>query len=342
MEINCYICIISKKLKTIPTTFRYLPFPFTAPIMKLIHLVIFLFFANNSYGQLPGFSLIDETSTWQVTGVSALPNGFHCNQGVEVDITFRTYFISGDTTISGNNYLKMFAYDIDSSYCVADPNIYWLDTVTNFVRLIREEENKILTFNETTQTESILWNYDSINIGDNLNSSCTISTIDTLYLLEQPYLKYHCDCGEDFIIQGVGTSQTFFSPPNCGTVFGGDWTNLCYQKNGFNIQIDPDAECISTGDTSIYVSTNNLKKEIKPKIFPNPTENIIHIAFNQSWSGISQITSIDGKRLLFQQHIHVNTASIDFSNFKNGIYILHLQSSDGKISFHKIVKNKND
>ena len=306
--------------------------------MRLQHLVIFLFFVNASVAQLPGFSLIDETSTWQAIGVSALPNGFNCNQGVEVDITSRTYFLSGDTTILGNTYFKMYAHDLDSSFCVADPNIYWLDTVTNFVRLIREEQNKLFAFNETTQTETILWDYDSINIGDVLNSSCLISSIDTLFLLEQPYLKYNCDCDEDFIIQGIGTSQTFFSSPNCGTVFGGDWTNLCYQKNGFNIQIDPSAECISSGDTSLFVSTNNLLNEIKPEVFPNPTKDIVQIEFNQNWSGKAMITTIDGKEIFSQQYIHRENTSIDFSNLKNGIYILLLLSSKGTISFHKIVK----
>ena len=306
--------------------------------MKLQYVVLFLFFANTSLAQLPGFSLIDETSTWQARGVSALPNGFHCNQGVEVDITHRTYFLSGDTTISGNTYFKMYAYDIDSSYCVADPNIYWLDTVTNFVRLIREDNNKIFTFNESTQIESILYDYDSINIGDVLNSSCTIASIETLYLLEQPYLKYNCDCGDDFLIQGIGTSQTFFSPPNCGTVFGGDWTNLCYQKNGFNIQIDSEAMCTTFGDTSLYVSINDLSSEIEIKIFPNPTIDLVQIEFDQNWNGKAIITSIDGKEIFSQQYNHIEKTSIDFSNFKNGIYILSLKSFGGKISFHRIVK----
>ena len=306
--------------------------------MKLTPFIFFLIFLNSINAQLPNFSLMDETSTWQAEGVSAIPNGFHCNQGVEVDITYRTYYFSGDTTISGNTYFKMFALDIDSSYCIADPNIYWLDTVTNFVRHIREDNNKIYTYNESNQTESILWDYDDINIGDTLNSSCIISSLDTLYLLEQPYLKYNCDCEEDFIIQGVGTSQTFFSVPNCGTGFGGDWKNLCYQKNGFHIQIDPDAECRSIGDTSLYVATDNSISQLKNKIFPNPTNDYIQVKLFENVSGSYSIFSIDGKRIISQQFNYVKNLQIDFSNLPNGIYILNLQSIEGKVSFNKIIK----
>ena len=306
--------------------------------MKIYCSIIFVLFFNSLNAQLPGFPLLDETSTWQAEGVSAIPNGFHCNQGVEVDITFRTYYLSGDTTISGNTYFNMFAYDIDSSYCIADPNIYWLDTVTNFVRHIREENNKIYTYNEITQSESILWDYDLINIGTTINSSCVIGSIDTLYLLEQPYLKYNCDCDEDYIIQGIGNSQTFFSPPNCGTGFGGNWKNLCYQKNGFHIEVDSMAECFSLGDTSLYVATINPINQLNNKIFPNPTNDFINVKLFYPMNGSYAVFSLDGKELLSQQFNHVEQLSIDLSLFSKGIYFLNLQNSEGKVYFEKIVK----
>ena len=140
------------------------------------------------------------------------------------------------------------------------------------------------------------------------------------------------------MIQGVGTSQTFFSPPNCGTVFGGDWTNLCYQKNGFHIQITPDAICESTGDTALFVTTNNIYFEKQPQVYPNPTEANVEVNFHQNITGNFMISSIDGKALLTRQFQQMKILNIDFSSLENGIYILYLQSSDGKISFHKIVK----
>jgi len=158
-------------------------------------------------------------------------------------------------------------------------------------------------------------------------------------LLEQPYLRYNCECGEDYVMQAVGTSQTFFSNPTCGIGLGGDWRNLCYQKNGFNIQLDPDATtCINTGDTSLYVATDHLISPSNFRLFPNPTKDFVHLELDLPQSGQYFIFSTNGKKIQQQSFQNKEKLEVDLSLLRQGIYFLYLQIENENFSFFKIIK----
>ncbi|GGE14896.1 right-handed parallel beta-helix repeat-containing protein [Psychroflexus salis] len=67
------------------------------------------------------------------------------------------------------------------------------------------------------------------------------------------------------------------------------------------------------------------------KIYPNPIENIFHVASNEKLK--IKIFSIDGK--FFGTY---ETKIIDISNLKEGVYILKIENSTGKILTERILK----
>ncbi len=307
--------------------------------MKFFHLLIFLTISNNSNAQLANFPFIDSTSEWYTQAEFLYGEGPHCNQSFAVEKSSFTYFIKGDTSIALKKYYKLYSERTNLNYCLNNPAIQWGNSSTQFVRYIREENHKIYTYEEFNGIDLLLHSYDNIGIGDSIYYHCLVASIDTLFLLHQPYLKYNCACSSDFLIQAIGSKEDLFSNPDCGGIgIEGNVKNMCYRKNGFVIKVDPNSNCISTGDSSIYVSTKNITKTLNNKIYPNPIIDVLNIELPENLSGSYTLYSLDGKHVLSEHLLNCNKLTVDFSNFLTGMYFLMLQSENGQLSYHRIIK----
>ena len=288
--------------------------------------------------QLPGFPLIDHTSTWYFQYTGAFFDFTNCNQNFAYTITDFTYSIEGDTIINGNTYLKLFLERYDSSYCSNNTAIYWTSTSSGFQDYIREDQNKLLIYNEDINEDIVKHDYNTIEIGDTLSFNCIIGSIDTLFLLQQPYLRYNCDCNSEFLIQGIGTKRSLLSNLDCGIGIEGDTKNLCYSKNGFTIKIDTISNCVATGDASIYVSTNEPLLASEYSIYPNPTsgEFIVKLDDNSILKNYSVYT-FEGREVLRSKVVNAREVVIDLSDAANGVYFLVMEVGNKRIIRDKII-----
>lgn len=73
------------------------------------------------------------------------------------------------------------------------------------------------------------------------------------------------------------------------------------------------------------------------KLYPNPSNRFVTISYGKPLSNIV-IASIDGKVVL-NQAVSKNEHQIDVSNFVNGLYIITVQTADGKTLNSKFIKN---
>lgn len=305
---------------------------------KFICWMMLLLISHTVKSQLPGYSLIDSTSEWYVYGSYVWGDFSHCNQEIAISNSVTRYYIDADTTINLKTYFMMRWESTTESYCVSDTTIQWTESSSGNGKLIREEDNRIYVFVPSNVDEVLVYDYNSISIGDVLNPNCTVGSIDTLYLLHQPYLKYNCECNNEFLIQGIGTKRALFSTLDCGIGIEGDLKNMCYRKNDFVINIDPTSDCTSTGDTSVFVGLKETLNETALRIYPNPTKGHLELEVESDVIKSYTLFSIDGKQLLKGRNIHSNRLALDLSNLENGLYILFTEMKNGGIARELIVK----
>lgn len=88
--------------------------------------------------------------------------------------------------------------------------------------------------------------------------------------------------------------------------------------------------------------TSSLETEDAYTVYPNPATNILNIALNESKSNLNKNAKITGQlydmngQLQTQVSIAGNTATLDVSKFKKGIYILKIDVN-GNIETHQVI-----
>ncbi len=129
---------------------------------------------------------------------------------------------------------------------------------------------------------------------------------------------------------GDGNSDTTLNPSHT------------FDKNGvYNIKLQA-KKCDRTSLDSVEIivmasglnTIDNHKSSVS--IYPNPSENLITIHFNQELAKTISLYSISGQKILEfdQKNISKN---LEIDNLKSGMYTLHFTWSDGVISYNKIL-----
>ena len=90
-------------------------------------------------------------------------------------------------------------------------------------------------------------------------------------------------------------------------------------------------------NTVEYIASNNEYTSNNLKIYPNPTNDIITINFNNKNLASIQLFDVLGKSI-HQFTTHQNTFSIDLSSYEKGIYFLQVENEEGK-TIERIIKN---
>jgi xyloglucan-specific exo-beta-1,4-glucanase len=133
---------------------------------------------------------------------------------------------------------------------------------------------------------------------------------------------------------------------------GSDWTTITQQQLNYVAAQAIDFN-FSGNDIDAYVSTPDLgviKYQIQnlplgteiPElnennlvIYPNPVANILNIAINNNFTQVEsiEILTVTGQRIYTPKE-----ATVDISNWSNGLYIIKVITTNGKSISKKVVK----
>jgi hypothetical protein len=167
-----------------------------------------------------------------------------------------------------------------------------------------------LTLNTETNTGSIVYdNYRNITTQSNyiVNlSSQDISLKAKDYIILKPNTQ-------------IKTGSKFHAKIQpCNLIQTGRYSNL-----------DEDIK----DNTAISIDSNNIK------MYPNPSNSIV--TFNSIKERINKITivSLDGKQVINQLVNNLNEYQLNVSNLENGIYLVNIETKEGKTHTQKLIKN---
>ncbi|MBK8955038.1 MAG: T9SS type A sorting domain-containing protein [Saprospiraceae bacterium] len=84
-------------------------------------------------------------------------------------------------------------------------------------------------------------------------------------------------------------------------------------------------------DDKTNTATNNRLQDLKISFYPNPVQNIIHIASETRFTDLEEYKIFDmAGRLISSSKLSVETATIDVATLFDGLYILRLYGANGK------------
>lgn len=79
------------------------------------------------------------------------------------------------------------------------------------------------------------------------------------------------------------------------------------------------------------------KSTLNLVLYPNPANESITISLDNAINNLT-ITSIEGF-IMYKKEVRNNSVDINISNYKKGIYIVTIQTNDGKVLTEKLIKN---
>lgn len=133
------------------------------------------------------------------------------------------------------------------------------------------------------------------------------------------------------IYETIG-STSYFMPQETGwnDMF---FDHLCqYSGDGIRFKSNPDESCEKTG--VLEPDNTNLRLIV----YPNPVSGMLHIQLADAEKGIVRITVCDLLgRVMLQKEI-LSKPELDVSSLPAGMYLLQVQTADGKILTAKFVK----
>jgi len=168
---------------------------------------------------------------------------------------------------------------------------------------------------------------------------------------------YYSDSGYDFILVrylasgfldpsfGANANGVVITNASTGSIFYNDIIyNLFFQSDG-KVVVSGRAETEETGvdfaiaryHTGYHVGIDKpVQDDWELSIMPNPTNGIINLDFADNNIQKLVVYDMSGKMIIEKAEIQ-QTQSIDLSSFKNGIYIISIQT-DNEVFTSKIIK----
>lgn len=124
------------------------------------------------------------------------------------------------------------------------------------------------------------------------------------------------------VVGGVKLNPSSFDPAD-------EWNIMAIDE--FSYLGNHTSSCMQT------TQVNTLNK-LKANIYPNPAQDYIKISANNLENFSYSIYSVNGS--VISKGVSKNNSEIDVSELRNGVYILSLTSTDGKILNKQLVINK--
>lgn len=257
------------------------------------------------------------------------------------DTTLLRYAIHGDTTINEVEYKKL---------CLESG-----DTINPKIKAVGglREENKKVYYNGRTLLagtdgkEYLLYDFTK-QIGDTIKHNpqgwffSVIFDIDSV-LIDGAYRKryevdnhwyYH---NPDHIIEGIGSVKNgllghISDITTCGTHY---WEFICFKENGEVKYLNPSFNKCFPGN--LLMGANLTKADSQIRIYPNPTNQNLHIENNTNGNLSVKIIDINGRTIVEQQLNEIKT--IIKLNVQAGIYNVLITNKNGqKVRTQKVIK----
>lgn len=311
-------------------------------------LYIFVFFhliITSSFSQYTYLPLIKENKYW-------IMKTYNDHEPAPQAISGFLYTFKGDTILNEVKYKKLFkhnltgthpcqfppCFEFDKPYNVVDTSLiafFREDTLAKKIYYLPHEKN-ISGSNICNSNECLLYDF-SLNKGDTLNEyliDITIgmdtsfkNTIDSIYY-DYSYLDqfktnrriiifsgkhpfYYCRIYEGL---GYGESGLFVN-----SLIGDLLHSYCEG---------------STTDCEILTSNYNLKIDNHIFVYPNPTNEFIHIDFINQINNI-EILELDGRKTEIKTN---SSRSINVSKLSTGLKVIKLVDKKGKVYIGKFIK----
>ncbi len=253
---------------------------------------------------------------------------------------FYGYIISGDTSINGIDYKKVFKREFESLNGDYVPPLY----ISNeyYYAAVRDdfETMEVYAYMEDSgpcpQNEDFLLHDYSLSIGDNSNNYpflCKVLYFDIvdIYYLElygrnrkilQSLNYEYCN---DYFIEGVGSQTGLFETPQC-----------------FEIELSLYQFCIGENCLNEILSSDNdyLPYQNQINIFPNPTNDFLNIDLTLSSTMSCNeyiLKDLCGKTLKIDKILN-SFSTIDLSKIQKGMYFLNLMFNNEVVQTQKIIK----
>jgi len=81
-------------------------------------------------------------------------------------------------------------------------------------------------------------------------------------------------------------------------------------------------------DPECIVATNSISKD-NIQIYPNPTSNLLNVKSDYKITSLKLYTTT-GNNMFQSLNIDVNTFEIDLSTYPSGLYLLHVETENGR------------
>ncbi len=293
--------------------------------------------------------------TWPVNGVTYLNSGVHtdtlvsslgCDSIVILNLTINQSTSSTANVSACFNYLwapNNMNYTASGVYFDTIVNSEGCDSILQLVLTIETPSfvNTILDtctefvwpFNNQLYTASGFY-IDTVYT----TSGCTIGQLD-LSLFTDMNTVTNTNNGELAADISGGVYQ-WINCSNNSFVVGATNQTFVPDANGSYAVITYLGDCMDTSACNL-ISNVGLENSILEdfEIYPNPITDVVYIS-NMEPVFLSRVSVSDIQGKLIQTVIVNKTnASIDFSGLSNGVYYLLIETTQGSVSNHRVVKN---
>lgn len=178
-------------------------------------------------------------------------------------------------------------------------------------------------------------------MGSNSVTTCTAVVSPTFTVNPAPQLAAFVSpslicTGETAQLQAFGASTyTWSNNQNGNAIQVSPTLNTTYSVTGENsFACTATATLVLTVDACIGVNEEQRDERL---IYPNPVDDFLHLRFEENRQVKLSIQDVDGK-VLYEFRSQWKGQSIDTKFLRQGIYLLRIES-EGKISYHKLIKN---
>lgn len=176
---------------------------------------------------------------------------------------------------------------------------------------------------ETTSTLTAWDNYTTSSVKSALPSELTngLNAVMVVDGANPPYIEFD---NASFNYSGKTLSQINTTTINDRS----EWI----KGNGSSTRITPPVFNYAT-----VLSNNNFELENKITIYPNPINSVLNISFKELIPRTATITDLNGRKLISYKLRNTNNV-LDLNEFAKGIYILQIDTEEGKLNKQIIIE----
>lgn len=250
------------------------------------------------------------------------------------------YFVQNDTVIDGKTYKQI----LSRNYSGTQP-------VYNYLGAIREENGKVFgkfPYNYDMLPTDEVKMYDfNLQAGDSVATNVpysqlgytktTVSSIDTIKLLNGEQRKqFHLTNG-DVWIEGIGSLSGFFTPFQPVMTCGVSRQLMCFVKAEEELYHNP-AVYYSGACGKLSALDNVSDESLKILLVPNPVSDWVTVRFVGQMSEWKLDLFDSNGHLVKQELLNSFQNSVNLSSLRNGLYMYRLTEKGKLLKVGRLLK----